>query len=108
MLYRTNSVFQSGDYFLNLSYDCLDANLLKGQQNCRFLWQGRDELTRTSMDVHKATVAVNKCANVLKGLGGEKGCRVLVNMPALAQLPVAVLACARIGAQLTYVVIDVF
>src|SRR6185312_15766842 len=41
---------------------------------------------------------VARFANVLKGLGGEKGDRVAIYLPMIPELPVALLACARIGA----------
>jgi len=41
---------------------------------------------------------VNKFANVLKKLGVKKGDRVSVYLPMIVELPIAMLACARIGA----------
>ena len=41
---------------------------------------------------------VNKFANVLKNLGVSKGDRVTIYMPMVPELPIAMLACARIGA----------
>ena len=42
--------------------------------------------------------AVNKMAAVLKARGVQKGDRVIIYMPVIVELPVAMLACARIGA----------
>ena len=39
-----------------------------------------------------------KCANVLKALGVKKGDRVSIYLPMIPELPIAMLACARIGA----------
>src|SRR5437773_11620409 len=41
---------------------------------------------------------VSRFGNVLKGLGVKRGDRVTIYMPMIPELPVALLACARIGA----------
>jgi acetyl-CoA synthetase len=46
---------------------------------------------------------VSKAANALKELGVEKGDRVAIYMPMIPELPIAMLACARIGAPHTVI-----
>ena len=60
-------------------------------------WEGEpgDTRTITYADLH---AEVQRFANVLKGLGVAKGDRVCIYMPMIPELPVAMLACARIGA----------
>ena len=60
-------------------------------------WEGEpgDTRTITYADLH---ADVQRFANVLKGLGVAKGDRVCIYMPMIPELPVAMLACARIGA----------
>lgn len=49
----------------------------------------------TYQDLHRE---VQKFANVLKSLGVKKGDRVTIYLPMIPELPIAMLACARIGA----------
>ena len=82
----------------NISYNCLDANLGKGLRNkAAIIWEGEpgDKQTMTYWDLHRQ---VCKFANVLKGLGVEKGDRVAIYMPMIPELAIAMLACVRIGA----------
>ena len=60
-------------------------------------WEGEpgDTRTITYADLH---ADVQRFANVLKGLGVAKGDRVCIYMPMVPELPVAMLACARVGA----------
>src|SRR5207237_750999 len=61
------------------------------------VWEGEPGDTRVLryQDLHRE---VCKFANVLKGLGIQAGDRVTIYMPMIPELPVAMLACARIGA----------
>ncbi len=83
---------------LNLSYNCLDRHLGTWRKNkAAIIWEGEpgDTRTLTYQQLHQE---VCKFANVLKSLGIEKGDRVAIYMPMVPELPVAMLACARIGA----------
>ncbi len=83
---------------INLSYNCLDRHLSTWRKNkAAIIWEGEpgDTRTLTYQQLHQE---VCKFANVLKGLGIEKGDRVAIYMPMVPELPVAMLACARIGA----------
>jgi len=82
----------------NVSYNCLDRHLSTWRKNkAAIIWEGEpgDSRTLTYQDLHRE---VCKFANVLKGLGVTAGDRVAIYMPMIPQLPIALLACARIGA----------
>jgi acetyl-CoA synthetase len=82
----------------NISYNCLDRNLLSGKRTkAAIVWEGEpgDQRVLTYQDLHRE---VCKFANVMKGLGIQKGDRVAIYMPMVPELPIAMLACARIGA----------
>jgi acetyl-CoA synthetase len=86
---------------LNVSYNCLDRHL-EGEHAWRrnkaaLIFEGEPGDTRvlTYGELHRE---VCRFANVLKGLGVKKGDRVAVYMPMIPELPIAVLACTRIGA----------
>ncbi len=83
---------------LNMSFNCLDRHLASWRKNkAAIIWEGEpgDTKTLTYQQLHRE---VCKFANVLKNLGVEKGDRVVIYMPMVPELPVAMLACARIGA----------
>jgi len=83
---------------LNLSHNCVDRHA-KGARKDKvaILWEGEPGEVRklTYGELHSE---VQKFANVLKGLGVKKGDRVAIYMGMCPELPVAMLACARIGA----------
>ncbi len=82
----------------NLSYNCLDRHLDGPRKNkAAILWEGEpgDQRTLTYQQLHRE---VCKAANALKALGVHKGDRVAIYMPMVPELPIAMLACARIGA----------
>ena len=83
---------------LNISYNCLDRHVEAGRGNkVAFYWEGEPGDTRT-ITYSELLEEVSKFANVLKSLGVTKGDRVCIYMPMIPELPVAMLACARIGA----------
>lgn len=83
---------------LNVSENCLDRHVAAGiGDRVAFHWEGEPGDTRT-ITYAGLLAEVQRFANVLKGLGVEKGDRVAIYMPMIPELPVAVLACARIGA----------
>jgi len=82
----------------NVSYNCLDAHLTTARRNkAALVWEGEpgDQRTLTYQQLHRE---VCKFANVLKGLGIQKGDVVSIYMPMVPELAIAMLACARIGA----------
>ena len=82
----------------NISYNCLDRHLDGPRADkIAYIWEGEpgDTRTLTYRELHEE---VCKFANVLKSLGIKKGDRVCIYMPMVPELPIAMLACARIGA----------
>jgi acetyl-CoA synthetase len=82
----------------NISYNCLDRHLTTARKNkAAIIWEGEpgDERVLTYQGLHRE---VCKFANVLKSLGVKAGDRVAIYMPMVPELPIAMLACARIGA----------
>jgi acetyl-CoA synthetase len=83
---------------LNVSRNCLDRHVEAGQgDKVAYHWEGEPGDTRT-ITYADLLAEVQRFANVLKGLGVERGDRVAIYMPMVPELPVAMLACARIGA----------
>ena len=82
---------------LNLSYNCLDRHLDTIGDKVAYHWVGEPGDTRdlTYAELHEE---VCKFANGLRSLGVEKGDRVAIYMGMVPELPIAMLACARIGA----------
>jgi acetyl-CoA synthetase len=87
------------DGMLNVSYNCLDRHLnTPTAKKVALLWQGEEETAVKKYTYEKLYREVCKFANVLKSKGIKKGDRVAIYMPMIIELPVAMLACARIGA----------
>ena len=83
---------------VNVSYNCLDRHVLAGKgSKVAFHFEGEPGDTRT-ITYAQLLDEVQKFANVLKGLGVEKGDRVNIYLPMIPEAAVAMLACARIGA----------
>ena len=83
---------------INLSYNCLDRHVQTWRRNkAALIWEGEPGDTRT-LTYQQLLIEVQKFANVLKSLGIQKGDRVAIYMGMVPELPVAMLACARIGA----------
>ncbi|MFL5725475.1 MAG: acetate--CoA ligase [Chloroflexota bacterium] len=88
---------------LNMSYNCVDRHVENGLgDKVAYHWiaEPGDTRTITYGDLHRE---VQKAANALKELGIEKGDRVAIYMPMIPELPIAMLACARLGAPHTVV-----
>ncbi|MDE0674914.1 MAG: acetate--CoA ligase [Acidimicrobiia bacterium] len=87
--------FEDGE--LNLSYNCLDRHLAEHGDQVAYHWIGEpgDTLAITYRDLY---TRVCRFANALVGLRVQKGDRVAIYMGMIPELPVAMLACARIGA----------
>ena len=83
---------------LNASYNCLDRHVEAGRgDRVAFHWEGEPGDTRT-ITYADLLADVQRFANVLRSLGVQRGDRVAIYMPMIPELPVAMLACARIGA----------
>jgi acetyl-CoA synthetase len=83
---------------LNLSYNCLDRHVQTARKNkAALIWESEPGEVRT-YTYQQLWKEVQKFANVLKNLGVRKGDRVAIYMGMTPELPIAMLACARIGA----------
>src|SRR5579885_1853823 len=88
---------------INLSYNCLDRHVQTHRKNkAAIIWESEPGEVRT-LTYQQLLCEVQKFANVLKSLGIKKGDRVAIYMGMTPELPVAMLACARIGAPHTVV-----
>jgi acetyl-CoA synthetase len=84
---------------LNVSYNCLDRHVEAGDgDRTALIWEGNNPEEDQHFSYNDLVSEVQKFSNVLKRLGVEKGDRVCMYMQMVPQLPVAMLACARIGA----------
>jgi acetyl-CoA synthetase len=83
---------------LNISENCLDRHVAAGRgDRTAILWEGEPGDTR-AVSYAELLQEVGRFANVLRGLGVEKGDRVGIYMPMIPEAAVTMLACARIGA----------
>jgi acetyl-CoA synthetase len=84
---------------LNASYNCLDRHLNSWRSNkVALIWQGEPLEENRVFTYQQLHYHVCKFANVLKQFGVKKGDRVSIYLPMIPELPMAMLACARIGA----------
>ena len=84
---------------LNVSYNCLDRHVEAGfGDRTAIIWEGNDPAEDKTFSYSELLAEVEKFANVLKDNGIQKGDRVCIYMQMVPQLPIAMLACARIGA----------
>ncbi len=86
------------DGTLNASVNCLDRHLAKRGEQTALIFEGDDPSVSRHITYRELHEQVCKFANVLKGQGVKKGDRVTIYLPMIPELPVAMLACARIGA----------
>ena len=83
---------------LNMAYNCVDRHINTWRKNkAAILWENErgDNKILTYRELY---FQVSKFANVLKTLGVGKGDIVIIYMPMIVELPIAMLACAKIGA----------
>ena len=82
---------------LNLSANCLDRHVEAGHgDRIAYFWEGEPGDTR-QITYAELLDEVSRFANVLKGLGLERDDRIAIYMPMILELPIAMLACTRIG-----------
>ncbi|WP_028321206.1 acetate--CoA ligase [Desulfatiglans anilini] len=87
-----------GGGVLNASANCLDRHMKTLKDKVAYYWEGdnpEETLTVTYGDLY---ARVNKMAALLRQKGVKKGDRIIIYMPMIVELPVTMLACARIGA----------
>jgi acetyl-CoA synthetase len=83
---------------LNVAHNCVDRHVEAGHgDQVAYHWEGEPGDTRT-ITYAELLDEVQRAANALKELGVGKGDRVAVYLPMIPELPITMLACARIGA----------
>ena len=84
---------------LNASYNCVDRHLAKYRNKAAFIWVPEPESAQTVvMTYQELYERVNEFAALLRDFCGLKaGDRVTLHMPMVPELPIAMLACARLG-----------
>ena len=83
---------------INISYNCLDRHVATWRKNkAAIIWESEPGEVRT-LTYQQLLIEVKKFANVLKSHGVKKGDRVAIYMGMCPELPIAMMACARIGA----------
>jgi acetyl-CoA synthetase len=83
---------------LNVTHNCLDRHVAAGHgDKVAYHWEGEPGDTRT-LTFADLLDEVQRVANALKTLGIERGDRVNIYLGMVPELPIAMLACARIGA----------
>jgi acetyl-CoA synthetase len=83
---------------INVSYNCLDRHVATARKTkAALIWEGEpgDARVLTYWDLYRE---VNRFAAALKEHGVKKGDTVTIYLPMVPELPIAMLACARIGA----------
>ncbi len=89
--------FEDGQ--INVTVNCLDRHLKTATRTKpAIIWQGEPENDVVTLTYEQLHREVCKFANVLKSLGIGKGDRVSVYLPMIPELPIVMLACARLGA----------
>ena len=83
---------------LNVCYNCLDRNVASEKKNkIAFIWESESGESET-YSYQRLLKEVCKFSNVLKKKGVQRGHIVEIYLPMIPELPIAMLACARIGA----------
>ena len=97
-----NDRFSNAKWFeegkTNISLNCIDRHLESHADKTALIWEGDDPSDSKELTYQELHDEVCKFANVLKGLGVEKGSRVCIYMPMIIETAFAMLACTRIGA----------
>ena len=82
----------------NIVYNCLDRHVATWRRNkLAMIWEGEKGELRT-FSYHALNREVCMFANVLRSMGVRKGDRVTIYMGRIPELPIAMLACAKVGA----------
>ncbi|XP_071646963.1 acetyl-coenzyme A synthetase [Temnothorax longispinosus] len=102
-----NFDLSKGDIFIrwmegastNISFNLLDKNVKSGNgDKIAFYWEGNDPEDYSRLTYRKLLEETCRFANVLKSKGVSNGDKVVIYMPMILELPIAMLACTRIGA----------
>ena len=89
---------------LNVAWNCLDKHVKAGRgDKVAYYWEGEPDGDRRELTYSSLLQEVTKLANGLKALGVSKGTPVAIYMGMVPEAPIAMLACARLGAPHTVV-----
>jgi acetyl-CoA synthetase len=89
---------------LNVCFNCVDRHVEAGNgDKVAYFWEGEPEDERRTITFADLQREVVRFANALKNLGVEKGTPIGIYMGMVPELPIAMLACARLGAPHTVV-----
>jgi acetyl-CoA synthetase len=89
---------------LNVTYNCVDRHVEAGHgDKAAYYWEGEPDDERREISYADLQGEVVRLANALKELGVRKGTPVGIYMGMVPELPIAMLACARLGAPHTVV-----
>src|SRR5579862_445476 len=89
---------------LNVTYNCVDRHVEAGNADrVAFYWEGEPDGERREVSFADLQRETTKLANALKQIGVGKGTPVGIYMGMVPETPIAMLACARIGAPHTVV-----
>jgi acetyl-CoA synthetase len=84
---------------LNVAWNCLDRHVEAGRADrVAYHWVGEPADETRDLTYGEMLEEVSRLANALRKLGVGKGDRVGIYMGMVPELPIAMLACARIGA----------
>ncbi len=83
---------------LNVSVNCLDRHLATRAKQTAIIWEGDNPDNDKKITYRELHQQVCKFANVLKSQGVNKGDRVCIYLPMIAEAATVILACTRIGA----------
>src|SRR5213082_3705235 len=83
---------------INACYNCVDRHLERYRDKAAFIFVSEPESESDVRITYQALYErVNEMAALLRGLGLKVGDRVTLHMPMVPELPITMLACARLG-----------
>ncbi|KGN51167.2 acetyl-coenzyme A synthetase, chloroplastic/glyoxysomal-like isoform X2 [Cucumis sativus] len=83
----------------NICYNCIDRNIEGGLgDKIAMYWEGNEPGFHASLTYTNLLHQVSQVGNYLRDIGVKKGDTVVIYLPMIMELPIAMLACARIGA----------
>src|ERR671936_2618460 len=89
---------------LNVCFNCVDRHVAAGKgDKVAYFWEGEPQDDRREITFSDLQREVVRFANALRELGVRKGTPVGIYMGMVPELPLAMLACARLGAPHTVV-----
>jgi acetyl-CoA synthetase len=83
---------------LNAAHNCIDRHLSTKAEQTAIIWESDEPREGRNITYGELAIQVSKIANVMKSYGVKKGDVVTIYMPMIPELPMVMLACARIGA----------